>query len=274
LNRCLSNLSSLLLLTSAVSVHGGGSTAIAPLPERPFVITGQKDIPLFSAGISAAAAAFAIEHSTAPLTLDDVNGLSRNSVNRFDRGATYNFSKATDDFSDIFVYCVLAAPLALLTDRNIRATSKTFSAMYAETVIMAYALPGLGKGLFKRPRPFVYNPRVPSDEKLSREARVSFFSRHTTFAFASACFMSTVHGTCNPGSSLTPYVWAGSLAAASAVGYLRFAAGAHFPTDILTGALVGSIIGCGIPFMHTSKSAASRLSLDTSGNALSLSLEW
>jgi len=263
-----------LLLTFSLGAYGGDSLGLNALHSIPFVLTGQKDLPILCAGIAFAGAAFAVENSIEPLTEDEVNGLSRNSVNRFDRNATYHYSKSIDNFSDIAAYCILATPLSLLTDRKIRETAKTFLVMYTETVMLAYALPSIGKGFFKRPRPYVYNPAIPLDKKLSRDARVSFFSRHTTFAFASACFMSTVYGSYNRGSKLTPLVWAGGLGAASAVGSFRFAAGAHFPTDILTGALAGTLIGCGVPYLHKSTNASARLSLTSFGNGLCLSLEW
>lgn len=265
---------SLLFLTLAITVYGGDTTPTAPLSGKPFESTGHKDFVLLGAGIAFSAAAFAIEHTIEPLTQEEVNGLSRNSVNRFDRNATYHYSKSLGSISDVLVDLTLAAPLCLFTDRKIRETVKTFSIMYAEVVMFAYALPSLGKGLVERPRPFVYNPAAAAEEKLSRDARVSFFSRHTTFAFASACFMSTVYGGYHPGSKLNPYVWAGSLGAASVVGYLRFAAGAHFPTDILTGALAGTLIGCGVPYLQRAGRAPAAVSLQTAGSGLYLTIRW
>jgi membrane-associated phospholipid phosphatase len=264
----------LLLLLFSLGAYGGDTIASTTLHNKPFVLSGQKDLPLLCAGIASAGAAFFAERSIAPLTIEKVNGLSRNAVNCFDRNATYHYSKSIGKASDISVYCILAAPLSLFTDSKIRETAKTFLVMYTETVMLAYALPSLGKGIFKRPRPYVYNPAVPLNEKLSPEACVSFFSRHTTFAFASACFMSTVYGSYNKGSDLTPFIWAGSLAAASAVGIFRFAAGAHFPTDILTGVLAGTLVGCGVPYVHKTINDFTRLSLTSSGNGLCLSLKW
>jgi membrane-associated phospholipid phosphatase len=69
-------------------------------------------------------------------------------------------------------------------------------------------------------------------------------------AFASAVFISTVYSDYNPHSEWKPYIWAGSLLTASVVGYLRYEAGMHFPTDILVGALVGGTIGHVIPWLH------------------------
>jgi membrane-associated phospholipid phosphatase len=267
-----------LILFSAAAAHNAPPPADSSPPEQrpaaPFSLTITKDLPLLCAGIGSAGAALAVEQAVRPLTLDEIQGLSREAVNRFDRNATYRFSKSLDGLSDVFVYGILAAPFSLFTDRKIRGSAEIFSVMYAEAVMLAYALPAAGKGFFKRPRPFAYNPAVSLDEKLSREARVSFFSRHTTFAFASACFTATVYGSYNPGSKLTPYVWAGGLGAASAVGYLRFAAGAHFPTDILTGALAGTLIGCGVPYLHKSGSSAAKVSVNPAGNGLCLSIRW
>ena len=49
------------------------------------------------------------------------------------------------------------------------------------------------------------------------------------------------------------YVWGSSLLAASTVGYLRVASGAHFPTDVLVGAAIGSAIGYFIPYIYRDK---------------------
>ena len=108
----------------------------------------------------------------------------------------------------------------------------------------------LTKGSIERFRPYAYNPDAPMVKKLTSDTRKSFFSGHTTTAFASAVFLSTVYSDYNPNSEWKPYIWAGSLFIASVVGYLRYEAGMHFPTDILAGAIVGSAIGYAIPWMH------------------------
>ena len=65
-------------------------------------------------------------------------------------------------------------------------------------------------------------------------------------------FLSITFGKYNPSSNLTPYIWASSLLIVSAVGCLRYAAGQHFPTDVIVGAVVGSAIGYLIPLIHES----------------------
>ncbi len=56
-----------------------------------------------------------------------------------------------------------------------------------------------------------------------------------------------------PRSRLKPVVWIGSLGVASATAVLRYEAGKHYPTDLLTGAAFGSLVGWGIPKLHQIK---------------------
>jgi len=53
---------------------------------------------------------------------------------------------------------------------------------------------------------------------------------------------------------------------ASTIGYLRYKSGKHFPTDILTGALIGSAIGYFIPFIHRTNESDLDVSFGINGN--------
>ena len=63
-------------------------------------------------------------------------------------------------------------------------------------------------------------------------------------------FLATVYGKMNPDSSSKDLVWAGCLATASVTGYLRYAAGYHYPSDILAGAALGAFSGWLVPQLH------------------------
>ena len=218
-----------------------------------YAFSWKKDLLVLGTEALGAAGAFALQNSLHSLSPQDVAVLSRSSINRFDRGATYHYSASIDRASDVLAALPIAAPLVLLSDGKIRGSWRSFSSMYGETLLASYVVPTFTKSIFQRTRPFVYNPDAPLDKKLAPDARVSFFSQHTTFTFATSCFLSTVYGDFYPESKWKFLVWAGSLACAAADGYLRYEAGAHFPTDILTGAVVGTAIGCGVPLMHTLK---------------------
>ena len=71
------------------------------------------------------------------------------------------------------------------------------------------------------------------------QAYGSFYSGHASTAFATAVFTGIWFSETYPGSQWIPWVWAGSLSAATAVAVLRVAAGKHFPTDVIAGAAAG-----------------------------------
>jgi len=232
----------LLLLTFILSA--------SVFSQSPYKCSWTKDGIIFGTSLATGVTALTVDNLPKPVTPGEINGLSRLSISRFDRGATYKFSANLDEASNAVVGISITAPIVLLLDRSMRKDWKTITVMYIETMTISVSLPSLGKGAAKRIRPFVYNPDVPLEKKTTAEARKSFFSRHTTLAFASAVFISTVYSSYHPQSDWKPYIWAGSLLGAGCVGYLRYESGSHFPTDIITGGLIGGAIGYLIPLLH------------------------
>jgi membrane-associated phospholipid phosphatase len=145
---------------------------------------------------------------------------------------------------------MLIAPMALLTSDKVRDDFGTFSVMYLENLLLSFAAVHTTKIISKRNRPYMYNKNVPLKYKSNSSSRLSFFSGHTTHAFSSAVFLSTIYAEYYPDSKWKPYIWGISLLSASITGYLRYASGNHFPTDIIMGAVVGSAIGYLIPLIH------------------------
>ena len=131
--------------------------------------------------------------------------------------------------------------------------------MCLQNIITTYSVSHLPKAMIRRYRPYSYNDEVDDEIRRLPGATLSFFSAHTSVSFASAVFLSTTFNKYNPDSNLTPYIWGTSLLIATAVGYLRYASGNHFPTDIIAGAIVGSIIGYLIPLIHESDKGTKEL---------------
>jgi membrane-associated phospholipid phosphatase len=125
-----------------------------------------------------------------------------------------------------------------------------FGLMYFETVSITAAVTGLVKNIFVRTRPFVYGKNADLNLKLEKDARQSYFSGHSSWSFASAVFISTVYSKLNPNSEYQSLVWGSTLLLASTTGVLRIAAGKHYFTDVVTGAVVGSFMGWLIPYLH------------------------
>lgn len=111
--------------------------------------------------------------------------------------------------------------------------------------IGASLLNQLVKVIVARERPFVHYGTANVQPENDRYT--SFFSGHTTLAFALATSAGTVATL--RGYQLAPALWAvgGGLAVATA--YLRIGADAHYATDVIAGALIGSAIGVAVPLL-------------------------
>jgi membrane-associated phospholipid phosphatase len=218
--------------------------------QSPYQCSWQKDGYIIGAGGATAAVGLYIYKSASVPALSEISQLSSGTINWFDRSATNHYSETAATTSDVLFGVAAAAPFALFADQSMRNDWRTITLMYVETWSYIGGISMLSKGLIARFRPYVYNQNVSLDKKLTSDAKMSFFSNHTTVAFASAVFLSTVYSDYNPNSEWKSYIWASSLLMASVVGYLRYAAGEHFPTDIVVGAVAGSAIGYAVPWMH------------------------
>ncbi len=105
-----------------------------------------------------------------------------------------------------------------------------------------------------RLRPYAwYGHLTPSPGAYDRN--LSFYSGHTSFAFATAASAGTIF--MMRGYPGAPEVLGIGLAAAAGVGYLRMAADMHYLTDVLAGAAVGGLVGFAVPwFFHRPRGAA------------------
>lgn len=100
------------------------------------------------------------------------------------------------------------------------------------------------------PRPLAYDSTNPASERTSRDAGGAFYSGHASAAFLGAAFLATVYPLRHPEFQHPGLLWAGSMAAASSVAILRVASGKHFPSDVVAGAAVGTLLGWGFAKIH------------------------
>lgn len=127
---------------------------------------------------------------------------------------------------DPLVYALTAGSLYLAGERD---TATLLSSALAKTAWTSLAL----KNLISRPRPglnmddvhYVGDYVVKDDE--------SFPSGHTALAFAAATVLSDQY------PQYTPYLYT----YATLIGVSRIYVGAHYPTDVLAGALLGYLVG-------------------------------
>lgn len=126
----------------------------------------------------------------------------------------------------------------------------------SEATVVAGVVNQIVKFGFARERPFVhYLPVAPNAIRALTDSpsddNLSFFSGHTTLAFVIATSSGTV--ATMRGYRLAPVVWGAGLTMATTVGYLRIAADKHYFSDVLTAAIVGSVVGVGLPLVFHSR---------------------
>lgn len=205
---------------------------------------------MLGGGFGLGVLSLSLESNIDSLNFIELENLSRNNVNAFDRGATDNWSEEAGIVSDYLLNFMLLSPAALLASDKVRKNFGSFSIMYIENLFLSFAVVHTIKIFIKRNRPYTYNKNVPLNHRSDKTSRLSFFSGHATHTFSSAVFLSTVYAEYYPDSKWKPYIWGISLLTASLTGYLRYSSGNHFPTDIIIGAVVGSAIGYLVPLIH------------------------
>ena len=173
----------------------------------------------------------------------------RSSVNGLDRIATYQWDTKAARASDVLNYALLGAPVLFYFDSRVQEHPAFFFVLYLESVLLNDGVKNVVKEITRRDRPFTYGTKAPLASRTSRDAELSFYSGHTAQAFNAAVFCGMVFQELYPDSPWRWVVWTGGLAAATTVGFLRVYAGKHYPTDVLAGAIAGSLTGWLIPFL-------------------------
>jgi membrane-associated phospholipid phosphatase len=131
--------------------------------------------------------------------------------------------------------------------------------MYVEAITITQGLTNLAKISFRRPRPHAY---IERNEYIARggdpatfqngdtDSALSFFSGHSSQAAALSAAATYIAFSRSPG---TPRPWltlAGGTALTSFVAYERVRSGAHFPTDVIAGAIAGTAVGALVVHLH------------------------
>ncbi len=238
--------------------------------QSPYEIDWKKESIYLGIGTSTITTALLLNANFEGLKTEDVSGMDRANVHRFDRKATFHYSSEASHLSDIFSIGSHVLPFLFIGEKETRKEFGTIVLMYGEALMITGGLTGLTKRFTKRPRPYVYNEMAPITKKQSRTARYSFFSGHTSSAATNSFFAAKVFSDYFPDSKLKPYVWFTAASIPAITGYLRYKAGKHYPTDVLTGYAVGAVIGVLIPHLHRAKETNS-LSLQLAPNAIQLS---
>lgn len=164
------------------------------------------------------------------LTKEDVLTLSSKDIPFFDRWISFKPDKKLKDLSDYSYIGLLGTGLAISSNSsNLKSNVMTLS-----QILLAQSAVGKWvKTITARKRPYVY------DKSTIRKNQNSFYSLHTSGAFAIATF-SYYHYMKSKGRNyyFAALFYGGALLTAS----LRVASAQHFPSDVAVGAAAGSLI--------------------------------
>lgn len=207
------------------------------------------DIPIGLITLGTGTTALILHKKKKPLTFEELSNLKPTDVNKFDRYAIYQHSKASAIASDVFQYTAMASPALLFIDKDIRKDWKTVMPIWMETFALTSALTMFTKELAQRKRPYVYSD-YGNGNKYGKDAISSMWSGHTAITAASTYFIAMVYSDYHPHSRWKPLMWTGAAIIPALTGLTRVKAGKHYWTDVLTGYAVGALVGTLTPFLH------------------------
>lgn len=241
-----------------------------PLAPSPYKVSFKKDLSILAVGGTIGGLGL-YANSKAPIfTTDEIISLDPQDINGFDRWATRQNSNTAQNLSDALLMSSFMTPVFLMAGKKSRKDVYKISLMYFEAHLINGGLTGLGKAVFQRARPLVFNPEFPQTDKLKKNAKKSFPSGHTSATATSTFFVAKVFSDYYSDSKLKPYVWTAAAVIPATTGLMRVLAGKHYPTDVITGYAIGASLGVLIPHLHKIKKPDALVEFDLGLNSAQL----
>jgi membrane-associated phospholipid phosphatase len=244
----------LLLLAPAAPARAGDDKPAFEHDESPYRLRLDIDIAAVVLGGALWAGTSFIGNTTAPPFCGGSNTPACNpgALNAFDRLAVGHSNTRARTAADVLSFLPLAYLAIDIVDVGFRNWRTYLTDMWVMAEVLAWngAIQDLTRRAVRRPRPFLYTPGVYPGERDHAESGFSFYSGHTSFAFAVATVAAFTFTLRHPRWWLRWLVWPGLMAIASIEPVLRVYSGDHFPTDVLVGAVAGSAIGLLLPALH------------------------
>jgi membrane-associated phospholipid phosphatase len=214
----------------------------------PYELDRNREILLLGSGGILGITGLALINNIQPLTLEEIYQLDPADVNKFDRHAIgpYRTYKA----GDFLLYGSLLLPLTFLSNKEMKRDIKILGIIGLEVLLFQAGLNAVVKGISQRIRPYVYDSESGMDKKTSKEAKLSFYSGHTSTTAAMCFYTAKVFSDYLPDGPTKTLIWTGAIIYPALAGYLRVASANHFPTDVIVGYTVGALIGYYIPQLH------------------------
>jgi membrane-associated phospholipid phosphatase len=214
------------------------------------------------------------------LSTSEIEDLNTSIINPIDQWALHQntshylmFSKISDDIEPP-IFIILPALLAF--DKKIRKDWFELLFMYTEGQVITftcYNYSWLGPTFENKYRPITYYTSLPMDDRTTGNNRNSAYSGHTASVAFTTFFLAKVYCDYNPDAS--KFLWyTVALIPPLAMGYIRVRALAHFPSDVMTGLMVGALVGIILPQLHKNTFKNVTVGLMAVPGAMGLSGFW
>ncbi len=217
----------------------------------PYSLDLAKELAIFGAGGAMLGVSLILKNNMDPLTEEEVILLNPMDVNAFDRGAIT--AKKEMPAADLLLCGSVFLPLTFFAHEETRKDMGTLAVLAGEVFVFQLGLNYMVKILAQRVRPYCYDENTPLSEKTTVNAKLSFYSGHTSTAAAMSFFVAKVFSDYLPNADVIFVIWTSAVVYPALTGLLRVDSGSHFPTDILIGYVTGALIGYFIPVLHKSK---------------------
>jgi len=199
----------------------------------PYNLELKRELFLLSSGVLLNISGLIVANNISPLTLQEINELDVNDINSFDRNAIKPHREELN--GDLLLYGSFLLLLIFLANDKTRRDWQMLGVMWLEVMAIQSSINLLIKGLAKRTRPYVYDPNTHLEKKQTVNARLSFYSGHTSTTAATTFYVARVFSNYLSNKTVITLIWIGAAIYPVLTGYLRRDTGNHFRTDVITG---------------------------------------
>lgn len=265
--------------SGAVGPEAPASTPIPEAPQRaedPFDVDLAVDLPIIALTGSVFLGTELIKRN---FPWEGCTACDPKRLGPLDRRVLDNWSPGAATASDVLLWTAVGAPFVadlgdvLAHKTGLRGWGKD-SLLLVEVFAVTGALTNTVKFAVGRARPYSYGLDGSGRDPTEPDARLSFFSGHASISFAMASAYGSIFQARHPRSRWRAPVWVASYGVATGTALLRVAAGKHFWSDILVGAMVGSAVGLLLPMAHRLGRERPRRSARLRVDGVSLAPTW
>ena len=230
---------------------------------RTYHLNKKIDFPLTAVGLGATYFGFQKIAAKPDITDDELYALDKNDLPGIDRGAAGRWNQNAADLSEPPFYGAFVFGAVLLADKAVRSEVGTIGLMYLQSLAISSGIYASVQGTVKRMRPLTYQDyskhtvdeynELKDMDLRGNYNRNSFFGGHPVIPATTTFFVAKVYHDRHPGDNFQYVLWGFAGATTLYTASLRYIAGKHFPTDLITGVTVGVLSGVLVPEFHKKK---------------------